>query len=157
MLKPFFDWFGSLAFSAALRESTWLFPIVDALHLVSLAVFAGALLIVDFRLLGGGLKERPLAELSREAQPWLLGGLIGLVLTGVPMLMANGERYYYSDFFWEKMTAVAIALVFAFTLRRRVIQAAEGRVSPFVRRMAGLTSLGLWTFVAVWARLIGLV
>ena len=45
MLKPFFDWFGSLAFSAGLRESTWLFPVVDALHLVSLAVFAGAVLI----------------------------------------------------------------------------------------------------------------
>ena len=111
MLKPFFDWFQELAFSVMLRESTWLIPIFDAVHLVALAIFAGAILLVDLRLLGVGLKDRPIAEVFHDAQPWLIGGFSVLFLTGVPMIMGNGERYYYSDFFWEKMVAVVIGIV----------------------------------------------
>tara|TARA_B100001123_G_scaffold448396_1_gene609392 strand:+ start:272 stop:745 length:474 start_codon:yes stop_codon:yes gene_type:complete len=156
MLKPFFDWFQELAFSVMFRESTWLFPIFDAVHLVALAIFAGAILLVDLRLLGVGLKDRPIAEVFHDAQPWLIGGFSVLFLTGVPMVMASGERYYYSDFFWEKMIAVVIASTLTFTLRRKVALAGEGRVRPIWLRATGLTSISLWAFVAIWARLIGL-
>ena len=62
MLKPFFDWFATLAFSMAFRESTWMFAVIEATHLLALATFAGAILMVDLRLLGSGLKDRPVAQ-----------------------------------------------------------------------------------------------
>ena len=157
MLKPFFDWFQELPFSVMFRQSTWLFPMFDAVHLVALAIFAGAVLLVDLRLLGVGVKDRPIAAIFRDAQPWFIGSSAVLFVTGVSMLMGNGEKYYYSEFFWEKMIAVVIAFTLTFTLRRRVALAGEGRVRPIWLRATGLTSIGLWAFVVIWARLIGLV
>ncbi|MBM3275860.1 MAG: hypothetical protein FJZ00_11950 [Candidatus Sericytochromatia bacterium] len=156
MLRPFFDWFQQLAFSVAFRQSTWMFAVIDALHLVAIAVFAGAILLVDFRLLGAGLKDRPVAQVARDAQPWLVGSLIVLLLTGLPMIMGNGDKYYYSDIFWQKMVVLLVAFVYTFTVRRAVAAADEGRLRPFWRRATGATSLGLWLIVAVWGRLIGL-
>jgi hypothetical protein len=156
MLKPFFDWFQTLAFSVAFRQSPWMFAVIEALHLVALAVFAGAVLMVDLRLLGGGLKDRPIAQVARDAQPWLVGSLLTLLITGIPMIMGNGEKYYYSDFFWQKMVVLVVAFIYTFTLRRRVAFAEEGRVGPMLRRATGVVSIALWLFVAVWGRLIGL-
>ena len=156
MMKAFFDWFQTLAFSVAFRESAWMFAVIEAAHLLALAVFAGAVLIVDLRLLGGGLKERPLPQVARDAQPWLMGSIVGLFVTGVPMIMGNGEKYYYSEFFWQKMGVLVVAFIYTFTIRRRFARADEGRVRPVWRKAVGLGSIALWLFVAVWGRLIGL-
>ena len=155
MFKPFFDWFQTLAFSVAFRQSAWMFAIIEAVHLVALAIFAGAVLMVDLRLLGGGVKDRPLAQVARDAHPWLVGSLLALLVTGVPMIMGNGEKYYFSDYFWQKMVVLVIAFVFTFTIRRRVVASGESG-SPAVRKIVGLASIALWLFVAVWGRLIGL-
>lgn len=156
MLKPFFDWFQTLAFSVAFRQSTWMFAVIEAAHLLALAVFAGAVLMVDLRLLGSGLKERPLGQVARDAQPWLVGSLLALLVTGVPMIMGNGEKYYYSPFFWQKMGVLVVALIYTFTIRHRFARVDEARVGPIWRKAVGLGSLALWLFVAVWGRLIGL-
>jgi uncharacterized protein DUF6644 len=156
MMKPFFDWFQTLAFSVAFRSSTWMFAVIEATHLLALAVFFGAVLMVDLRLLGSGLKERPISQVARDAHPWLVGSLIGLLVTGVPMIMGNGEKYYYSDFFWQKMVILVVAFIYTFTIRGMLIRADEGRVRPIWHKAVGLGSIVLWVFVAVWGRLIGL-
>jgi len=156
MLKPFFDWFGTLAFSVAFRESTWMFAVIEATHLLALAVFAGAVLMVDLRLLGTGLKERPLSQVTRDAHPWLIGSLVALFVTGVPMIMGNGEKYYFSEYFWQKMVVLVVALIFLFTVRRSVARGEDTDRSPMVRKAVGLGSIALWLFVAVWGRFIGL-
>ena len=156
MLKPFFDWFQTLAFSVAFRQSVWMFAVIEAVHLLALAVFVGAVLMVDLRLLGFGVRERPVAQVARDAQPWLVGSLLALLITGVPMIMGNGEKYYYSDFFWQKMVVLVLGVVFTFTIRQRVALADEARVAPFWRKSVGIVSIAAWVFVAVWGRLIGL-
>ena len=60
--QPFFEWMNDLAVSKAIGESIWIYPLVQAIHLVFLALFAGALLIVDLRLLGFGMREQPVAR-----------------------------------------------------------------------------------------------
>ena len=156
MLKPFFDWFQTLAFSVAFRQSVWMFAVIEAVHLLALAVFVGAVLMVDLRLLGFGVRERPVAQVARDAQPWLVGSLLALLITGVPMIMGNGEKYYYSDFFWQKMVVLVLGVVFTFTIRQRVALADEARVGSFWRKSVGIVSIAAWVFVAVWGRLIGL-
>jgi hypothetical protein len=156
MLKPFFDWFQTLAFSIAFRESTWMFAVIEATHLLAIAVFVGAVLIVDLRLLGTGLKERSLPQVARDAHPWLIGSIVALFVTGVPMIMGNGEKYYFSDFFWEKMTVLLVALIYTFTIRRMVLRTDESRPRPALNKAVGLGSMALWLIVTVWGRLIGL-
>ena len=156
MLLSFFKAMGDLPFSKALGASVWQFALIQALHLVALAFFAGAVLIVDLRLMGRVLKDRPIAEISRSAQPWLIGGFLGLVVTGVPQLMQNAMREYYSELFWIKMVFMVLALIFTMTLRRTVALSDDARVVSFKTKAVGLVSMLLWLGVAAPARLIGL-
>jgi hypothetical protein len=133
-----------------------MFAVIEATHLLALATFAGAVLMVDLRLMGSGLKDRPLAQVARDAQPWLIGSIIGLAVTGIPMIMGNGEKYYFSEYFWQKMVVLVIAFIYMFTVRRRIVRADEGRTAPIWRKAVGLGSIALWLFVAVWGRFIGL-
>ena len=156
MMLPFFQWMQDLEISGVLRNSPWIGPGVNILHLLALTVFAGAILMVDLRLLGAGLTRQPLARVARAAQPRLIGGFIGLTLTGIPQLMSTGTKQYYSDFFWGKMEILFVALIFTFTLRRWVTQVDEARVPPVWKKVVGVVSITLWTTVTVGARLIGL-
>jgi hypothetical protein len=157
MLEPFFQWMNDLAVSKAIGESIWIYPLVQAIHLVFLALFAGALFIVDLRLLGFGIREQSVAKIARDARPWVIAGFVGLVITGMPQLMQNAMREYFSEYFWFKMYVIPIALIFTFTIRQKVALADESRVNPAVSKLVGLTSILLWIGgVAIPARLIGL-
>ena len=155
MLYPVFEWLGSLAVSRAIGESLWIYPVIQAFHLVFLAILVGALLMVDLRLLGRGMIRQPVAQIARDARPWLFVGLAGMVLTGLPQLMQNWSRQYYSEFFWQKMYFLTAALIFTFTVRLYVTRA-EGRISPMWAKLTALVSIFLWMNVAIAGRLIGL-
>ena len=155
MLPPFFQWMGELGFSAYFLTSVWPTPIVQCIHLLAVAVFAGAVLIVDLRLLGVGLTSAPVADLARTAQPWLVWSFVVLVLTGIPQMASTALKQYYSPFFWWKMEAVFVGVVVTFVIRR-IISREEGRFGPVWPKVVGVTSIALWTSVTIGARLIGL-
>jgi hypothetical protein len=156
MLLPAFEWLGSLEVSKALAESSLLTPLSQALHLVALAVFMGAVLVVDLRLLGQGLTAQPVSRLARGARPWFVWSLAALVATGVPQLMSLAEKEYYSDYFWLKMYLLAAALLFTVTVRAWLTREHAAVPEPAWARVAGFVSIVLWSGVAVSARLIGL-
>ena len=62
---------------------------IEAVHLLALSVLGGAVLIVDLRLLGLGLKNRSASELWREARPWMIGALAVMIATGVPLFLSE--------------------------------------------------------------------
>lgn len=155
MLEQYFVQVGELPVSKAIGESLWIYPMVQAVHLVFLAILIGALLIVDLRLLGRGMIRQSVSQVARDAWPWFLIGIVGMVLTGVPQLMQNATREYHSEFFWQKMYFLAAALVFTLTVRMRVTHTAES-TSPAVQKLVAIVSIFLWTNVAIAGRLIGL-
>jgi hypothetical protein len=116
-------------------------------------VTAGAVLLVDLRLLGVGLSKQPVAQLASAAQPWLIGSLALMFSTGIPLFLSEATKCYYSFPFWVKMTSLLLALLFAFTIRRRVAAMALPR--PLTERATALTSLALWFGVAWGGRWIG--
>jgi hypothetical protein len=151
VLLPFFAWMESLAIFGS---SVYIGPAVNIVHLMGMVVFLGAILIVDLRLLGTGLKRQPTASVARDAQPWLIGGLLVLVLTGVPATMATATVQYANSIFWLKMYLLALGFVFLFTIRSRVAFADEGHVPSAAKKVVGLVSICLWLSVAALARLI---
>jgi hypothetical protein len=155
MLLPYFQAIENGAIGATIRDSLWLFPFVEAFHLIALAVIGGAVLLVDFRLLGLGLTRHPIAELARDAQPWLLGSLVFMIASGVPLFMSEAIKCYYSFAFWVKMTALALAIIFTFTIRRRITLDEDARFSPAVCRAVGTISILLWSTVGWGGRWIG--
>jgi hypothetical protein len=155
MLMPYFQWMNDWAASTAIRESIWIYPLVQAIHLLFLVMLIGALLVVDLRLLGTGLTGQPVPRLARAARPWLLWGLIGLFVTGMPQLMSNAMREYSSDFFWMKMYVLPVAIVFTFTVRHWITMS-ERSGEGGAGKLVGLASILLWAGVAIPSRLIGL-
>jgi hypothetical protein len=153
MLQGFFEAMGAWPVSQAIGASIWIYPLIQAIHLVFLAFFAGGMIIVDLRLLGYGMRSKTIAQVARDARPWMLLGLIGLVATGVPQLMQNAGREYFSEFFWYKMYLLVFGLIFLVTVRRKMTQAAETTVGT---KVVGLISMAIWTGVTINARLIGL-
>jgi hypothetical protein len=157
MLQPYFQAMNDSDIAKFISESLWIYPLDQAIHLLFLALFAGSILILDIRLLGFGMREQSTAKVARDSTPWVILGFLGLVATGIPQLIQNAMREYYSDFFWIKMYVLPIALIYTFTVRRMVAQAEEGRVSPAVQKVVGLVSILLWFGgVTVPSRLIGL-
>jgi hypothetical protein len=141
--------------SRAINESSWIFPLVQAFHLVALGFLAGSLLMVDLRLLGHGFSQRPIATVARDARPWLLGSLVAMAATGIPQFISLATKEYESPYFRWKMLLLLIALVFTFTVRKRVAYAPEGRFGGAVTKVVALVSIGLWTSIAINGRLIG--
>ena len=140
--------------SEAYRESTWLFAVTQALHLVAITTFIGAILIVDLRLLGWGPVRQSRAGLARSAQRVLLWAGLAVLATGIPQFTANALSYSRSPIFAFKMYLLAATLVFTATLRRRVAVADEGRLPSWLSRAVGAVSLALWMSVTISGRLI---
>lgn len=157
MLQPYFQAMNDSSVAKFISESLWIYPLDQAIHLVFLALFAGSILILDIRLLGFGMREQSVAKVARDSAPWVIIGFLGLVATGIPQLIQNAMREYYSEFFWIKMYVLPIALIYTFTIRRMVSMADESRVAPAMSKLTGFASILLWIGgVAVPSRLIGL-
>ena len=154
-LLPFFEWCENTAIGVAIRNSVWLFPVIESFHLVALALIGGAVLLVNMRLLGLVLGRRPVSELARDAQPWFLGGLLVMFASGVPLFLSESIKCYYSFAFWVKMSALLAVLAFTFTVHRRVTLADEGRVGPVRGKLVAVVSLVLWAAVGWGGRWIG--
>ncbi len=155
MLLPFFEWCEASTVGSAIRNSLWLFPVIESVHLLALAVIGGALLVVDLRLFGLGLRKQPVRQLARDVQPWLIGSLLVMISTGIPLFLSESIKCYYSPAFWVKMTTLPVAILFTFTVRRRVTMADEARLRPLASKLVALVSLALWFTVGAAGRWIG--
>jgi hypothetical protein len=135
-----------------IRESLWLFPAFEAVHLLGLSVLGGSLLMVDLRLFGVGIRSRTPEQLVRTARPWLVGSLLILMGTGIPLFLSEAVKCYYSYSFWVKMSALGIGLLYTFLIKHPVIRRGAG---SGVQALIGMLSLAVWLTVAGAGRWIG--
>ena len=154
-LLPFFQWCEASALSTAIRNSLWLFPVIEAVHLLGLAMMGGVVLLVDMRLMGLAVARKSAAALARELEPWLISTLIVMLTTGALLYTSEPIKLYYNGAFWMKMEFLASAIIFTFTIRRTVLAAGEARVGLLWGRLVALISISLWAGVGVGGRAIG--
>jgi hypothetical protein len=159
---PFAQWSEANSVGRAISQSEWLFAIIESFHLTGLALLGGAILVVDFRLLGLGLSDEPAGKLARDAQPWLFLGLIIMIGSGVMLYLSEATKFYSPGFsdsaefpFIYKMLFLALALVFTFTIRRWVVAVDDARRNPALARLTGAISMLLWLGVGIGGRGIG--
>jgi uncharacterized protein DUF6644 len=152
-MLPFFEFCEQSALGEAIRNSLWLFPVIESAHLLALAMVGGSILVVDLRLFGVGLQKQPVSQLARDAQPWLVGSLLVMVASGIPLFMSEALKCYYHAAFWVKMTSLLLAILFTFTVRRKV--AAAGQPKAWLGRLVAISSLTLWSAVGIGGRWIG--
>ena len=155
MLLPFFQWCESLWLGQFIVGSNWLFPVIESVHLLALALLGGSIVVVDMRLVGLGLTGREIKELARDARPYMNFALVVMISTGIPLFLSEPIKCYYSPAFWVKMWTLAIALTFTYTIRTKTTRMEYVRNTARRQVMVGALSLALWFTVASAGRWIG--
>ncbi len=149
-----FDWFEYTTLGIVVRESVWMFPVIEAVHLLGLCLLGGTVLTVDLRMLGFGLRRQTISELAGYLRPWLVGAVVLMLVTGVLLFLSEAVKCYYSQSFLVKMITLPVALIYTFTVREH--EARIGRLDPSARtRLAAAVSMLLWFTVAAAGRWIG--
>ena len=152
-LFNFFDQLEQSFIGEAIRNSIWMFPVIEAFHLIGLAILGGSILVGDLRLLGLLLSTKPINYVISQTTLILKIGLIILVSTGIPLFLSEAIKCYYSRAFWIKMSALLIGLVFLFSIRNPMgLSAVEGNTKL---KLIGFTSISIWAIVAGSGRWIG--
>src|SRR4030095_12421122 len=99
----FFEWCENSFIGDYIRSSLWLFPGIEAIHLIGLAVIGGVVLVVNMRMLGLGLRHQPVAQLARDTQPFFLGSLALMLVTGFLLFTSEAVKCYHHPAFRVKM------------------------------------------------------
>jgi hypothetical protein len=152
-------WLESTRMAAAIRESTWLFPTIETLHVLSILVVVGSITMFDLRLLNLSSRDRSVTEVSEEIMPWARISFIFAVIFGGLMFTSSATKYYHNFPFRMKMLALLIAgvnvAIFEFWTYRGVARWNREGPIPLAAKLAGGLSLVLWIFIVGFGRWIG--
>ena len=155
-------WLKSLegtALASGIRDSLYLFPLLESLHVMALSVVFGTIIIVDLRLLGVASRDRPFARLSSELLKITWGAFAVAASTGTLMFMTNARVYAGNTSFRVKMVLLVLAginmAVFHLTAGRTVVRWDRERLAPRSGRAAAALSLTLWVGIIFAGRVIG--
>jgi hypothetical protein len=151
----FFQWCEATSIGTTIRESLWAFAVIESIHLLGLAMIGGAVIMLNLRLLGLGLRSQTIPQVAAEVRPWLNRSVALMLISGLALFLSEPMKLYYSSPFWVKMESLALALLFTYTLWGKIASTDEARMSPIWRRLAAVVSLILWFGVGAGGRWIG--
>jgi hypothetical protein len=142
----------------ALRRSHWVYPLVNAGHIVGLALLFGAIVPLDLRLIG--LWQRiPIGGMARTLLPVAIAGLLLTVTTGALLFSVSAVRYAGLTLFQVKLLLILGASANAVLLHGSTAWGAyqHGELAGTTPRLqvAGVLSLGLWLSTIVAGRMLG--
>ena len=136
----------------ALRESTFVYPLVNALHIIGIALLFGAIVALDLRLIGWRRTAGPVDSYARLLVPVAIGGLLLAIPAGLLLFATDARAYAASTLFQAKMLLIVLAIANALWLRRSGWTGENaGRWVAF----AGAASVLLWTGAIVLGRMVG--
>ena len=142
--------------SVGIRESVWVFPIIEGTHLLGISLSAGALCWFDLRLLGFAFRDERISRVWKYVMPVAFVGFGLVFITGFLLFWAEAATAYHSPHFWIKMGLIVIAGLNAFffetKLHPRMAEWDTAVFPPLPARVAGVVSLVLWTAIIVTGR-----
>lgn len=152
------DWLANTSWSIQLRESLYVWPWTESVHVLAITLFVGTALMLDLRLLGIGFRTVPASEFTGRLLPWTRVGAVIMVVTGVLLVYANPVRYYHNIFFRIKVVLlIAAALnvtVFHSRVHRQVARWDRDIPPPLAARIAATVSIVAWVGVVIAGRLV---
>ena len=156
----FLTWLEHRPFAVAIAESTWLFPIVETIHVLALSVVVGSVAMMDLRLLGVGSQQRAASEVIASSLPWAWSAFAVAFAAGSLMFTSKAVSYYGNLPFRIKMVCLGLAalnmLVFHVFTARDMATWDRGKPPP-AARIAAACSLTLWIVIVATGRWIGFV
>ena len=142
-------------FGLGIRKSLWLYPAANIGHIVALVFFAGAVAVMDVRLLGGFAATAP-GRLLARARNFAIAAFAGMAVTGAMLFAAEASHLAVNPVFQLKVALIVAGLVnigiFEFWAKHAVEGLAPNTAMPPSAKLAGALSLSLWVVVAACGR-----
>jgi hypothetical protein len=148
---PFFRWADHTAVAVWIRDSTWVFALLEVFHLFGLTLLLGTLVVVNLRLFGWGLAGHPLSEVASDALPFTIGGMIATIASGSLLFVSEALKCYGSEPFFIKMGLLFTGLLFFFTFQQRLTKAEQPSGAA---KYAAILALVMWFGVGLAGRAI---
>src|ERR1700722_11315914 len=130
--------------SYPLNNNEWSFPVVECIHIIGFAFSIGTVAIVGLRLLGWGMRSQTSSQLAKDMAPWTLWGLLVMLISGPMIFFSDPRMYLYNQSFRFKITALALAILFNYTIHRK---AAMTDATGAWAKVVGGVSMALWLSV----------
>ena len=154
-------WLEQTAVGAAVRESLWLFPAIETLHLLGMAALVGTVTVLDLRLLGWVVQRERVSALTGKLLPWAWAGFAVQVVTGVLLFSSEAVKVYSNPAFRLKMLFLFLAgmhaLIFHWIVYRDVANWDDSALLPMKAKVSGFVSILLWVGIVAAGRFIGFV
>ena len=156
------DFLGSVESSSlatTIRNSLYLFPLIESFHVIGLSMVFGTIAIIDLRLLGIASTRRPFTRIASDVLKWTWAAFGLTATTGLLMFITNAGVYYHNFFFRSKMALLALAglnmLIFELTAGRSVHRWDKDESAPLAGKTVAALSLLLWITIIFFGRWIG--
>jgi hypothetical protein len=150
------QWIQDSSVGTGIRESTYVFPLIEASHVLGLAVSVGTIAVVDLRLIGAALTKEPVTDVIEQLQPWTLSGFALQFISGGFLFWSEAARLYPSYSYRAKFIFMFFlgvnALLFHTTIYKSVDNWNSDAVTPFRARMAGWIGITFWSAVIFFGR-----
>ena len=158
-LKDFWPALEATPVGQYIQASTWAFPTLECLHVVSIVTVIGTIVVMDLRLLGVASKQIPVTAIERDTLRLTWGAFVVAMITGGLLFVSKAVDYMVNPFFLSKMALIFLAgvnmAVFHVFTWPGVGKWDSDRAVPLAGRIAAGLSLGLWVTVVFVARAIG--
>ena len=156
-LQPIFNWHADSWLGNLVSGSTWLFPALETVHILAMAIMLAGIFIINIRLVGLGMSDTPVAILAKTLNPYINWGLVLMTLSGYGMFASEADKSFYNDGFKFKMAAFVLVVIFQYTIYRSVTKRPDADRSFALGAMVAFTSFVLWFCVSAGGRAIGFV
>jgi hypothetical protein len=145
------------ALGQAMRQWLWLYPAVEIVHLVGIALLVGSIIVLDLRLLGLS-RTLPVRKLASHVLPWSAAGLALILPSGLAMFVAHATDLMGNPVFVLKICLIMAAGINAAAFHAGVFRGAAAwdvdATPPLTARAAAALSLLLWISVIACGRLL---
>jgi hypothetical protein len=158
-ISTILQWIESTGLATKIRQSLYVFPLLESVHVIGLSLVFGTIAVIDLRLLGIASRDRPFKRMSSDILKWTWAAFALTALTGSLMFTTNASVYYHNFYFRTKMLLLLLAginmLSFELTLGRAAHRWDRAPAAPPMGRAAAVLSLAIWISVIFAGRLIG--
>ena len=145
--------------ATTIRNSLFLFPLIESVHVIGLTMVFGTIVIIDLRLLGIASTRRLFTAIASDVFKWTWMAFAVTATTGALMFITNASTYYQSAYFRAKMALLVLSglnmLVFELTAQRSIHAWDRNASAPASGRAVAVLSLVIWIGVIVLGRWIG--
>jgi hypothetical protein len=152
-------WLEDTSVATSIRQSLYVFPLLESTHVLGLALVFGTIAVIDLRLLGVASSHRPFRRVASDIFQWTWAAFALTAITGALMFITNAGVYYHNGYFRAKMALLALAglnmAIFELTAGRSVAKWDEAPAAPRAGKAAAVASLAIWIAVICMGRIIG--